>query len=197
MKPYLSCLFLQAAALGALHANAQPEAAKQPVMRDAATHESLARKLRWAEQNDPMKAMPKSEGEDPSKVNRPQDLLEQSDIISFNGLATLVPKRAILATPQDHRERLAMQPGAKIVGWADFFAANRGWITTVEVSRAQAEGNQALAEDLREKIGKSRNLVVATFLGGPISVLPPKTEPAAAAADGAKPESKPEPAARP
>lgn len=67
-----------------------------------------------------------------------------------------------------------MQPGAKIVGWSDFFTANRGWITTVEVSRVQAEGNLAIAEETQERIGKSRNLVVATFMGGPISVLPLK-----------------------
>ena len=197
MKPFFPCLILTLASTAGLHAENKPEAAKQPQMRDAATHESLARKLRWAEQNDPMKAMPSSEGEDPSKVNRPQDLLEQSDIISFNGLATLVPKRAILATPKDYRERLGMKPGARIVGWADFFAANRGWITTMEVSRAQAEGNEALAEDSRERISKSSNLIVATFLGGPISVLPPKAETTAPAADGTQPEPKPEPSARP
>ena len=53
---------------------------------------------------------------------------------------------------------------------------NRGWITTVEVSRVQAEGNLAIAEETRERIGKSMNLVVATYMGGPISVLPLKEE---------------------
>ncbi|MDP3850891.1 MAG: hypothetical protein Q8Q59_10330 [Luteolibacter sp.] len=146
----------------------------RPVMRDAATHDQIVRALRHSEQHDPMKDLIQASGEDPSKSNQPVNLLEQSDIISFGGLATLVPKRAILATPTNHKERLTLQPGSRIVGWAEFYALNRGWITTVEVSRVQAEGNLDLAEETRERIGKSSNLVVATCLGGPISVLPLK-----------------------
>lgn len=149
-------------------------AAEPPRFREAATHEQLALKLRKAEQHDPMKKLQQSTGEDPSKVNRPVNLLEQSDIVCFNGLATLVPKRAILATPSRYKDCLKMQPGSRIVGWADFYAANRGWITTVEVSRVQAEGNEQIAEEIRLRIGKSANLVVATLMGGPISVLPLK-----------------------
>lgn len=157
-----------------LAAPGEDQGDSQPRFRDAATHEQLSRKLQAAEQKDPMKKLTAANGEDPSKVNQPVNLLEQSDIICFRGLATLVPKRAILATPTQHKDCLTMQPGAKIVGWSDFFTANRGWITTVEVSRVQAEGNLAIAEETQERIGKSRNLVVATFMGGPISVLPLK-----------------------
>jgi hypothetical protein len=163
-----------------LAARGGAEPAAKPVMRDVVTHEKIVRALRHSEQNDPMKAMTQATGEDPSKVNQPVDLLAQSDIISFNGLATLVPKRAILATPANHQERLKVQPGDRFVGWTEFYSLNRGWITTVEVTRAQAEGNSLIAEEKRDHIGKSRNLVVATCLGGPISVLPPK-EPVATA----------------
>jgi hypothetical protein len=147
---------------------------KAPAMRDAATHEQLALALRKADQMDPMKNLPAAKGEDPSVANRPKDLLSQSDIISFRGLATLVPKRAILQIPKSCEERIKLEPGAKIVSWADFYAANRGWISTVEVSRVQAEGNKPLAEDSQKLLSTSRNLVVATYQGGPISVLPLK-----------------------
>lgn len=183
MKPYhlLSAALLPFAAVAQAQ-NARPEP-KAPVFRDAATHEDLARKLRAAEANDPMKKMTPLEGEDPSKVNRPTDLLEQSDIICFRGFATLVPKRAILAAPENYKKYLTLEPGARIVPWADFYARNRGWITTVEVSRVQAEGNEAFSEETTERIGKSANLIVATLKGGPISVLPVKqpeeTEPQA------------------
>lgn len=145
-----------------------------PVMRDAATHGQLVAALRQADQSDPMKTLPVSQGADPSVLNRPKDLISQSDIISFRGIATLVPKRAILQIPKAYGDRVAMQPGTQIVGWADFFAINRGWITTVEVSRTQAEGNVALTEETHTQMTKSGNLVVATYLGGPISVLPLK-----------------------
>lgn len=148
-----------------------------PVMRDAATHVQLSAALRRADQMDPMKSLPAAKGEDPSVANRPKDILAESDIISFRGLATLVPKRAILQVPKSYAALLKMGPGSRIVSWADFYAANRSWITTVEVSRVQAEGNQPMAEETLKFLGTCRNLVVATFKGGPISVLPLK-EPA-------------------
>lgn len=157
-----------------------------PEMRDAATHEELALTLRKFQQEDPMKSMAPAQGEDPSR-NPPKDLISQSDIICFRGMATLVPKRAILQIPESCTERLKIAPGAKIVGWADFFAANRGWITTVEISRVQAEGKEPLAEDTLKQLTECLNLVVATYQGGPISMLPPAVPPSAPASTTATP----------
>lgn len=169
MKHIILCSFLLP--LAALEGADQTA---KPVMRDAATHQQIVRTLQRAEQNDPMKVLIPDTSEDPSKVNQPVDLLAQSDILSFNGLATLVPKQAILARPANHLDRLQFQPGDRIVGWTEFYAQNHNWITTVEVTRRQAEGNALISQETLEAIGKSRNLVVATCLGGPISVLPPK-----------------------
>ncbi len=144
-----------------------------PEMRDATTHEQLVLALRKADQSDPMKNLKPAKGEDPSVVNRPPSLLSSSDIVSFGGLATLVPKHAILQVPATCSGRLKIEPGAKIVSWADFYAANRGWITTVEIGIVQAEGKQPLAEETKKMMSKSRNLIVATYQGGPISLLPP------------------------
>lgn len=160
-----------------LAAASSAQSGNKPVMRDVATHEQLVTLLRKAEQNDPMKKLPLTQGEDPSVVNRSKDLLADSDIISFRGVATLVPKRAVLQIPNSCTERMKLEPGARIVSWADFHAANRGWITTVEVSRAQAEGNLPIGEDSKKMMSTCRNLVVATYQGGPISVLPPKEQP--------------------
>ena len=155
------------------------EVALRSQFRDAATHDQLSLSLRKFQQRDPMKKLEVVEGEDPSKVNIPQDLLEQSDIISFGGYATLVPKQAILAAPPRVVKYLKLEPGTKFIGWSEFYAKNRGWITTVEVSRSQAQGRMEIAEETRDRIGKSTNLVVATLMGGPISVFPykdPETE---------------------
>ncbi len=152
------------------HATAQTTG-KAPVMRDVVTHQQLAQNLRQSQQEDPMKRLETATGEDPSKTNVPKDLMSQSDIICFNGLATLVPKSAILASPANMKDRLAMSPNAKIVGWSEFYVANRGWITTEEVSFNQAAGKLPLSEAVTVQIAKSRNLVVATYQGGPISVL--------------------------
>lgn len=143
----------------------------KPRYRDAATHDVLVKRLQKAAEIDPMKNMEISTGTDPSKVNQPVNLLEQSDILCFNGLATLVPKRAVLAAPPAMKERLKLEQGTKIVSWMDFYRVNRGWITTVEVSRRQAEGRDPFAEPTQKRIDKSRSLVVATYKGGPITVL--------------------------
>lgn len=175
MKPILPALLVM---LPVMAASGAPD--KYPMkFRDAATHEQLAARLQRAEQADPMKLMTESTGVDPSKVNQPVNLLEQSDILCFGGLATLVPKRAILSAPSALSSRLSLEAGTRIVGWPEFYRLNRGWITTVEVSRTQAEGRKAIAEPTQERISKSRNLVVATYKGGPISVLElrePETE---------------------
>ncbi len=143
-------------------------------MRDAATSDDLVLKFRAAEQQDPTRHMKISKLPDPSKVNQPESLLGTSDIICYGGVAVLVPKRAILQLPPKLAERLKFQAGCQFVSWADFYAANRGWITTVEVSRVQAEGNMDLENKTHERISKSNNLIVATYLTGPISVLPLK-----------------------
>ena len=92
-----------------------------------------------------------------------------------------MPKHAILQVPATCSGRLKIEPGAKIVSWADFYAANRGWITTVEIVIVQAEGKQPIAEETKKMMSKSRNLIVATYQGGPISLLPPpKAAPKAA-----------------
>lgn len=142
-------------------------------MQDAATQEQLSQKLRMMEQTDPMKKLPVSKCEDPSK-NPPKDLISQSDMISFGGLTTLVPKRAIIQIPKAYADRIKYVPGSQIKSWSDFYALNRGWITTVEISRAQAEGNEPLPEATANVLSKSGNLIVATYMGGPISKLPPK-----------------------
>lgn len=143
-------------------------------MRDAATHEQLVLAYRKAAQEDPMRKQRPTKGPDPSVVNKPKDLVSDSDILCFNGCVTLVPKQAVMQLPKNLADRLKYVAGAKLMNWGDFYALNRGWITTVEVSREQAAGTSAIAEETQKQMVKSGNLIVATFHGGPISVLPPK-----------------------
>lgn len=162
----------------------QPAAKPKPEIRDAPTHEELAQKLRSAQASDPISNFTTEPGaKDPTKENQPVDILEDSDIISFNGLTTLVPKRAILAMPDSFKSRVGKHvAGHRFVVWKDFQIANRGWISTIEVTRTQAEGRTPLGEESLERISKAGTLIVATYQGGPISVLParePKVEEAA------------------
>jgi hypothetical protein len=143
------------------------------VMRDAATNEQLMHAMQTSQQADPMKNLQVSKLEDPS-LNQPKDLISQSDFISISGSATLVPKHAIVKVPAAYADRISIPEGASILGWADFFAANRRWITTLEITPEQAEGKEPLSAESADLISKSSNLIVATYKGGPISLLPPK-----------------------
>lgn len=145
-----------------------------PVMRDAVTHEDLTVLYRKAMNEDPMLKQAPAKGPDPSRVSPPPSLLGNSDILCFNGAVTIVPKRAILQIPKGMDTRMAYQPGAKLQSWGEFYALNRGWITTVEVSRAESEGKEPIAEKTQKIMLKSGNLIVATYQSGPISVLPLK-----------------------
>lgn len=160
----------------AMSAHAQQKAPAMP-MKDVATDEQLTAKLRASQQADPIAKLEPAKGGDPAKANPVPGLLAGSDILCFGGKATLVPKRAILNQPASLADRVKMQPGAKFQIWPEFITSNRGWITTVEVSRAQAEGREPLSEDTLKSFQDSPNLVVATYQGGPISVLPLKVTP--------------------
>ena len=159
----------------ACFAVAGPKAVASPAastMRDAVTHEQLAGLYLEASRNDPTRKHAPSEGPDPSTINRPKSLIGESEMVCFNGAVTLVPKRAVLQIPKNLADRLKYKPGAKLLTWMEFYTTNRGWITTVEVSRIQAEGKSPIDDETLKHLAKSGNLIVATFQGGPISVLP-------------------------
>ncbi len=165
-------------------------------MRDAATHDQLSRALRMAQQNDPIRALGKPAGksdEDPAKRDTGRDLIKESTILCYKGSLTLLPKQAVLHLPDSLKGRLEVQPNAKVLTWADFHRANRGWIRTVEVSREQAMGQAEMPEEVVKTFQGSSSVVVATFKGGPISVLP-YTAPEEASATPADPASTTNPA---
>lgn len=141
-------------------------------MRDIASHDQLSHQLRLSEQQDPMKNLKVVEAEDPSKAAMPEDLLATSEVLTFNGISTLVPKGAVLAVPANLKSRIGFQPGARVVPWNEFFAVNRGWINTAEVSFEQAAGRAELPEALRQQVEEGHRIIIATMRQGPITVNP-------------------------
>lgn len=107
----------------------------------------------------------------PQKVDR-GDLFSRSDVLCFGGLMTIVPKRAIIHTPENLSGRIGLKDGYKLVAWPEFHRRNFAWIEAVEVNRAQAEGREKLPENWAEQFEKRRKVVVAVLAQGPISVLP-------------------------
>ena len=147
----------------------------KPEFRDAVSHEELVEKRRAMANMNPMASLPADVGEDPTVVNKIGNLLENSDLITYNGLTTLVPKNAIVMIPEKYAAMINKpEPGTQVVSWLDFFSTNRSWISTVEVTFAQAKGDVPVSPEILEHLGKSGNMVVAVLQCGPISVMPPK-----------------------
>lgn len=143
------------------------------VFRDAATHDSIVenRKVRPNPISELAQVAVPEEAK-ASETYKPQSLLARSEVIKRGNTATLVPKRAVLHVPADLRGVIGMPENPQLVNWGEFFAQNRSWIRTVEVTRNQAEGGAPLSEELIKSFEDCRQVVVATFQTGPISVLP-------------------------
>jgi hypothetical protein len=176
MKP-IYALVAAAASLSA--ASAQQNGTAGPI-RKAPTHEDiLAQKQEMKRQAEEKAAATSAQQvtlqKDPSKANKPASLLSRSEVLNYNGFATLVPKRAIVHLPESLKSRTGLGKNDKIQGWQEFYLNNRGWITTLEVSQKQAEGKEPFSEETLKMMGKSSSIIVATYQGGPISVLPLQT----------------------
>lgn len=146
-------------------------------MRDAATHDQLSSRLRIAQQKDPIQDLGPPKGnttEDPAK-NAPKDLIKESTILCFRGNLTLLPKGSVLHVPEKLGDRIGVRPNVKVKTWDSFIQQNRGWIRTVEVTRDQAKGYRPLGEAVVESFQSGSSVVIATFKGRPISVLPEKS----------------------
>lgn len=176
MKTLLTLLALVSLP-GSLLLHAAPGGKGTVKMRDAATHDQLSSRLRMAQQKDPIRNIGPPIGkteEDPSLRNSSRDLIKDSIVISYRGNLTLVPKRAVLHLPEELSDRIGVKDGLQVKNWRDFYQVNRGWIRTMEVTRDQALGHAPFNEEVTEAIKTSSSLVVATYKGGPISVLPLK-----------------------
>jgi|GEM_PF-568091 len=159
-----------------------PRFERSTKMRDAARHEDLAQKLKMSAHHDPIRNLGPAIGnldEDPAKRVTDRDLVKESTVLNYRGFLTLVPKRAVIHTPANYEDRFKPTDEATVQSWGDFFKGNRGWIRTLEVSREQAMGLAPMDEAIMTTLQESSQVVVATFKGGPISVMPyvaPETE---------------------
>ena len=146
--------------------------------RDAVTRDDLEKAYsREIVTKNPKELQPTAGIKDPAKAATVPDLIASSDILCHRGNATLVPKGAVIQVPDRFSSRLKMPEGTQILTWSAFFALNRDWIRTVEVTRAQAEGVEPFPKATVEMMKTSKIVIVATLQGGPISMLP-QVEPA-------------------
>jgi hypothetical protein len=141
-------------------------------MRDAVRHEDIAARQQQDREKATNAVAATESTVDPSKTNKPPTLMSRSEILCFEGIAALVPKRAVINKPKAMEDRLVLSEGVRLVSWEEFYNANRGWLKTMEVSRKHAEGKEPLSEEDAKTLQGSAAVVVAVHHGAPISVLP-------------------------
>jgi hypothetical protein len=149
-----------------------------PPMTDRVTPEEMVQRQ---SSPSPFAELHKQEQADQKEANvvRPgeESIIKQSEILHDGTHWTMVPKNAVLHVPAQMRPRVGTKPLGTLLSWSDFLIANRGWITTEEVSFDQAAGHKPLPEARVEFWKNQTSVIVATYQGGPISVK--RTEPAA------------------
>ena len=109
-------------------------------------------------------------------------LWKNSIILADGEKFTLVPVGSILHLPAELRARVVGQPQGDFTFWPSFLKRNAAWLAGKEVSLTLSRGNAQEANTLLKSLSHDPRLVVATYKGGPITILEP-----ASASSGANP----------
>lgn len=99
------------------------------------------------------------------------DIEKNSEFIAYDKTVTLVPKGAILHTPERFRPNIVSGLDGSFLTWSEFIAKYRGLITPFEVTLEQATGEKPLDAARFDAAKKSGLIVVAVLNRSPISVL--------------------------
>lgn len=131
------------------------------------TAENLAK----LQQMDPMTRLAKPPANE-TKAVRPQtqSIISQSTILRNGDSWTLVPAGAVVFLPDKLKERISAKPAGILLPWLAFLTNNRNWITTQEVTIAQAAGNVPLPPERVAFWITQEKIVIAVHQSGPISV---------------------------
>lgn len=149
-----------------------PNERGEGMFRDAATHADLSLVYEQACENDPLKLL----GQDPeilaiAKAYTQESLIDRSEILSYGGVMTIVPKGSVILVPEQLRDRVRAAEEAKVVSWPDFLRQNSIWILPMKVKFEQATGEEMLDKNLLAQLEKSGKIVVATCNDHPISIF--------------------------
>ena len=147
--------------------------AEKPVMRDVVTTLGEPQAGQPGIAN-PIKSLKSIEKAPELERPEPVSILTRCAFLSSQGVTAVIPKGSVLHVPPRLKDQTRMVEGNRVVIWPQFFRRNRGWITTVEVSRGQAAGTEPIPERTLEAVRENPRVVIATLQGGPISVLLPE-----------------------
>ncbi len=98
-------------------------------------------------------------------------LWARSIILSDGEKFTLVPVGSILHLPEALRSRVLVKPQGDFTFWPSFLKRNEVWLGAKEVSLSLSRGNEKEAKSLLQSLSRDPRLLVATYKGGPITIL--------------------------
>lgn len=155
-------------------AEAQVTAPVKSPFRNAAVHRDLVMLFEESRERDPIKTLGPAVDASAHEVSwAAGSLVERSDILNHRGLATLLPKGALLHLPESLSARNGLgDGGSAVVNWPDFFRRNSQWIHPLKVRLGQALGDEPIDQALIARIAKTGKVVVAIYFDQPISVRP-------------------------
>jgi hypothetical protein len=97
--------------------------------------------------------------------------LRNSIILADSEKYTVVPVGAILHLPARMRSRVLSEPKGDFTFWPSFLERNSSWLAAKEVSLTLSRGNSKEADALLKSLANDSHVVVATYKGGPITIL--------------------------
>lgn len=98
-------------------------------------------------------------------------LWARSIILGDGEKYTLIPVGSILHLPEALRSRVLSKPQGEFTFWPNFLKRNEAWLGAREVSLTTSRGNAQEANVLLKNISRDPRLLVATYKGGPITIL--------------------------
>lgn len=114
--------------------------------------------------------MTSTTAETPAARSNVQSTVKQSSILHDGTNWTLVPKGAVIFTPDEMKGHVDVTPVGTLLSWADFLAKNSGWITTTDISFEQAAEDLPMPAERAASWTNQDKVVVAVHQNGPISV---------------------------
>ncbi len=100
-------------------------------------------------------------------------LWTNSIILADGEKFTLVPVGSILHLPAELRGHVAAKPQGDFTFWPSFLKRNAAWLAAKDVPLSLSRGNAQEAKALLKSLSYDKRLIVATYKGGPITILEP------------------------
>jgi len=98
-------------------------------------------------------------------------LWSKSIIVTDGEMFTLIPVGSILHLPAALRGHITDKPTGQFTFWPNFLKRNSSWLGGHEVTLSMARGDAKAARTVLQGISKDSRMLVATFKGGPVTVL--------------------------